>query len=94
MDFVCPMDYTSSNNGFRNMVSKQVAWAGKTLCYPGIGASASSSKFGADKVIDQINITRMHNTGGFVIFNYAVLEANELVPKLGLGITARHEQLK
>lgn len=89
LDFVCPMDYTSSNNGFNNLVTKQVAWAGKVPCYPGIGESASASKFGADKVIDQINITRAHNTGGFVIFNYAQHEANELLPKLGLGVTAR-----
>lgn len=89
LDFVCPMGYTSSNNGFNNLVTKQIAWAGDVPCYPGIGASAATPRFGADKVIDQINITRAHNTGGFVILNYAVHEANELLPKLGLGITAQ-----
>ncbi len=89
VDFVCPMDYTTSNSNFGNMVRKQVGWAGRTPCYPGIGASASSSRFGADKAIDQINITRRNSTGGFVIFNYGVSESIELLPMLGLGITAK-----
>jgi uncharacterized lipoprotein YddW (UPF0748 family) len=91
LDFVCPMDYTSSNNHFNNLVQKQVAWAGKTPCYPGIGASAATPRPGADKVIDQINITRRHNTRGFVVFNYGAVESRELLPVLGMGITARKE---
>ena len=89
LDFVCPMDYTPSNAGFENMVIKQVQWAGRAPCYPGIGVSASSSHFGVDRVIEQINITRRHNTRGFIIFNYGVTECQELLPLLGLGITAR-----
>jgi uncharacterized lipoprotein YddW (UPF0748 family) len=89
VDFVCPMDYTPSNGGFENMVLKQVQWANETPCYPGIGVSASSSHFGADRVIDQINITRRNKTGGFVIFNYGVAESRELLPMLGMGITAK-----
>ena len=71
------------------MVASQVEWAGRIPCYPGIGESASSSRLGADGVIEQIQITRRHNTRGFVIFNYGALEADELLPMLGLGITAR-----
>jgi uncharacterized lipoprotein YddW (UPF0748 family) len=89
VDFVCPMDYTSSPGQFESMVGRQLGWAGRTPCYPGIGESASSSRLGVDGVIEQINVTRRHNTGGFVIFNYGVNEAAELVPMLGLGITAR-----
>ncbi|MCX6925610.1 MAG: family 10 glycosylhydrolase, partial [Verrucomicrobia bacterium] len=89
LDFVCPMDYTPSSAGFENMVVKQVQWAGRVPCYPGIGVSASSSSFGVDRVIEQINITRRHNTGGFIIFNYGVTESRELLPLLGLGITAK-----
>jgi uncharacterized lipoprotein YddW (UPF0748 family) len=87
LDFVCPMDYTSSARQFENMVARQIGWAGRTPCYPGIGESASSSRLGADAVIEQILITRRHRTGGFVIFNYGVAEAQELLPRLGLGIT-------
>jgi uncharacterized lipoprotein YddW (UPF0748 family) len=87
LDFVCPMDYTPSNANFEAMVDRQVGWAGKTPCYPGIGFSASSSHFGADRAIAQINITRRHRTGGFVIFNYGEPESRELLPMLGLGAT-------
>jgi uncharacterized lipoprotein YddW (UPF0748 family) len=89
LDFVCPMDYTASPRQFENMVSRQVVWAGATPCYPGIGESASSSRLGVDGVIEQILITRRHGTGGFVVFNYGGAEARELLPMLGLGITAR-----
>ena len=89
LDFVCPMDYTPSDNNFSNLIKKQLDWAGKTPCYPGIGASAASSRFGVDKIIDQINVTRRNNTRGFVIFNYGEVESREILPLLGLGITAR-----
>ncbi len=89
LDFVCPMDYTASNRSFENMVAAQVEWAGKVPCYPGIGVSASSSHFGVDRLIDQIDITRRLRTGGFTIFNYGVRESRELLPLLGLGITAK-----
>lgn len=89
MDFVCPMDYTTSNRRFRNLVEQQVQWAGKVPCYPGIGLSASTSEFGVDRVIDQIRITRQFGTRGFTIFNYGVPESAEILPMLGQGITAR-----
>jgi uncharacterized lipoprotein YddW (UPF0748 family) len=89
LDFVCPMDYTPSNNRFETMIAQQLEWAGRTPCYPGIGVSASSSRFGVDRVIEQINITRRHRTHGFIIFNYGVTESNELLPMLGMGITAK-----
>jgi hypothetical protein len=81
------MDYSPVNYRFDNLVARQVPWAGKTPCYPGIGLS--TSRFGADRLIEQINITRRHETGGFVIFNYGVPESREVLPKLGLGITAK-----
>ena len=89
LDFVCPMDYTPSNGHFNTMVSQQVEWAGRVPCYPGLGVSASSSRFGVDRAIEQINLTRRYQTHGFVIFNYGVKESAELLPILGLGITAR-----
>jgi uncharacterized lipoprotein YddW (UPF0748 family) len=93
LDFVCPMDYTSSNNRFETMVAQQVEWAGRTPCYPGLGVSASSSRFGVDRAIEQINITRRHQTRGFVIFNYDAKESTELLPMLGLGITAKPQMV-
>jgi uncharacterized lipoprotein YddW (UPF0748 family) len=89
LDFVCPMDYTTSPRQFDNLVAQQLEWTGRVPCYPGIGESASSSRLGVDEVIAQILVTRRHRTGGFVIFNYGLPEAKELLPMLGLGITAR-----
>lgn len=87
LDFVCPMDYTPDNARFESMVAQQVGWAGRVPCYPGIGVSASRSRFGAARAIEQIRIADRYRTGGFVIFNYGQNEARELLPKLGLGIT-------
>ena len=89
LDFVCPMDYTPSNSRFEAMVTQQIEWAGRTPCFPGIGVSASSSQFGADRTIEEINTTRRHQTHGFLIFNYGVKECRDLLPKLGMGITAK-----
>ncbi|HVM51107.1 MAG TPA: family 10 glycosylhydrolase [Candidatus Acidoferrum sp.] len=89
LDFVCPMDYTSSNSRFDSMVAEQVAWAGRTPCYPGLGVSASSSQFGPDRAVEQINITRRYQTHGFVIFNYGLRESTTLLPMLGMGITQK-----
>ena len=33
------------------MISQQVEWAGRTPCYPGLGVSASSSRFGVDRAL-------------------------------------------
>jgi uncharacterized lipoprotein YddW (UPF0748 family) len=87
LDFVCPMDYMESNLRFENVVARQVKWAGRVPCYPGIGVSASSSRFGAAKTIQQIRIAERYDTGGFIIFNYGVPESRDLLPLLGRGIT-------
>jgi uncharacterized lipoprotein YddW (UPF0748 family) len=88
LDFVCPMDYTPSNATFENMVTRQLEWAGRVPCYPGIGASTMPRPM-PDRVIEQIQITRKHRTGGFTIFNYSPSEARELLPLLGMGTTAK-----
>jgi uncharacterized lipoprotein YddW (UPF0748 family) len=89
LDFVCPMDYTESETQFDLWIASQKLWAGKTPVYPGIGASSSSSMLGVDRVIGQIQVTRNHKTGGFIVFNYGATEAAELLPMLGSGITKR-----
>jgi len=89
LDFVCPMDYTSSNRHFEEMVSKQVVWAGTVPCYPGIGLSVWHPKNDVCKLIELIHITRKFKTGGFTVFNYGVAEAKEIVPLCGTGVTKR-----
>lgn len=89
LDFVCPMDYTPNVPQFRGMVRRQQEWAGAVPCYPGIGLSVWPDRNDVCRLIDQINITRELNTGGFTIFNYAENEARYILPMLGKGVTRR-----
>ncbi len=88
LDFVCPMDYSASNAQFDNWVKHQREWAGRTPCYPGIG----SYMMPPDRVIEEIQTTRRHDTKGFTIFNYDAATAQSLVPMLGAGITRKAGQ--
>ncbi|HOW71598.1 MAG TPA: family 10 glycosylhydrolase [Phycisphaerae bacterium] len=89
LDFVCPMDYTSSNGQFESFVKRQLEWAGKTPCCPGIGLSVWPDPKDTVKLAEQINIVRKLGASGFTVFNYSVPEANEIVPFCGLGITRK-----
>ncbi len=89
LDFVCPMDYTPLNSLFERMVSRQMEWVGDVPCYPGIGLSVWADKTDVVKLIEQINITRKHKTGGFTIFNYGPTESKEVLPRIGKGITRK-----
>ena len=89
LDFVCPMDYTSSNALFESVIARQLDWAGKVPCYPGIGLSTWADPTDVARVIEQITLTRQAQTGGFVIFNYGPAEAREVLPRLGMGITRK-----
>jgi len=63
--------------------------AGSVPCYPGIGLSTWPDTTDVVRLIEQINITRGLNTGGFTIFNYGQTEAKEILPRLGKGITRK-----
>ncbi|MBX7209622.1 MAG: family 10 glycosylhydrolase [Verrucomicrobiaceae bacterium] len=89
LDFVCPMDYTTNNGTYDSWVRRQKILAGPAGLVPGIGASSSHSSLAADEVISQIEITRKHDTKGFIIFNYGEREAGEVIPLLGLGATKK-----
>ena len=75
----------------RSSIRQQIQWAGQTPCYPGIGVSVWHG--GVNRVVEQINITRLCKTGGFVVFEYGVPESKELLPMLGLGITKKPQSL-
>jgi len=87
MDFVCPMNYTDSTAMFDAMVGRQVGWAGRVPLVPGIGVSASSSRFGARRAIEQIRVAERRGAAGFIVFNYGEVEYRDLLPLLGLGVT-------
>ncbi len=89
LDFVCPMDYTPDCAEFQGLVQRQIQWAGKAGCYPGIGYSCWGAQGDIFSLFRMIQITRRAGTGGFTLFNYSSAEAREIVPLCGLGITRR-----
>jgi len=89
LDFVCPMDYTPYDGQFDDAVARQVAWAGKVPCYPGIGLSTWPSQTDISELIEQISIARRRGTHGFTIFELNATTASEIVPLCGKGITAK-----
>ncbi len=89
LDFVCPMDYTSSGSHFRRLIEQQLTWAGKVPCFPGIGLSTWSDPTDICRLIEQINVTRQVKTGGFTVFNYGPTEATQVLPLLGEGMTRK-----
>ncbi len=86
LSFVCPMDYTPDNAQFGRWVEQQGKLAGLVPCYPGIGLSCWPNTSDVVKLIEQINITRKHGTGGFTVFNYTPSAAG-LLPLCGAGAT-------
>ncbi len=92
LDFVCPMNYTEQASHFHRMTENQLEWAAGVPVYPGIGLSTWPDRTDICRLIDQINAARTLNTGGFTIFNYARPEAAEVVPGLGLAMTARRAE--
>lgn len=93
VDFVCPMNYTENNAEFQRQCLRQVSWAGKVRCYPGIGMGTWPPQDRICRLIDQIKITRRLGTGGFAVFDYGEAEAREILPLAGRGITNPHAEL-
>ena len=89
LDFVCPMDYTPRTSAFARAVARQVKWSGPVACRPGIGASVWLPASDPCKAIAQIRAARRAGAKGFTIFNYGPVEAAELLPMLGKGITKK-----
>lgn len=89
LDFVCPMDYTPSDVQLSNWVTSQLRWAGNTPCYPGVAVFEHGRRERFDHIVQQILVTRSHNTGGFIMFDYGDVHANGLLPLLGQGATRR-----
>ena len=83
LDSAIPMDYTSYNAQLDNWITSQQGWAPGEKIYPAITTSGNPN----DRVVDQILLTRQHNTGGFYVFNLGTTEATSTLPTLGLGTT-------
>jgi uncharacterized lipoprotein YddW (UPF0748 family) len=86
LDFVCPMDYATSDLQFANLVSNQLQLVGGRIpVYPGIGAWQLSS---VDRVVGQIYHARQLGAAGFTVFNLDAGAAQSVCPALTLGAGA------
>lgn len=86
LDFVCPMDYTMSDEYFARLIESQKELvAGRIPIYPGIGATASRSSLSPDRVVGQIDITRRLKADGFTIFNLTESTAERILPAVAVG---------
>jgi uncharacterized lipoprotein YddW (UPF0748 family) len=88
LDFICPMDYSSSVTTFDAYVEEQMQYvSGKIPVYPGIGATATGIALTPDQVAAQIMIARKHGASGFTIFNLNRETMEKIPPVLSLGPT-------
>lgn len=87
LDFVCPMQYTESAEAFAHQLKSTMGWAGGHVpVLPGIGATLGLMP---DGTLEQVLIARKLKAAGFVLFNYQPLLAEEHLPLLKMGATAR-----
>jgi uncharacterized lipoprotein YddW (UPF0748 family) len=88
VDFLCPMDYTTSQSQFTNYVSQQLTYAaGRIPIYPGIGAYLLQP----DGTLAQIQQTRAAHTPGFILFEISPDAVANLLPAIRAGATAPDE---
>jgi uncharacterized lipoprotein YddW (UPF0748 family) len=83
LDFVCPMDYTQSDESFVGLVSTQLRLVdGRVPVYPGIGQWRLSD----DRTVGQIYHARHLGAAGFTIFNLTDASAQSVVPNIAIGV--------
>lgn len=86
LDFVCPMDYTTSDATFAARVASQMQHvAGRVPLYPGIGAWRLD---GPDRVAGQAEIARNLGADGFILFNYGGDLPETVAPVMGRAMLA------
>jgi uncharacterized lipoprotein YddW (UPF0748 family) len=81
LDFLCPMDYTNSNDEFSALVRNQVKLVdGRLPIFAGIGASLSMKP---EQEQEQIRLARSLGAAGFVIFEFSAKSIETLIPAAG-----------
>ena len=84
VDFLCPMDYSASDDTLADLVAGQVSLvAGRVPIYAGIGATAVQPPMTAQQVLGQIEKARSLGASGFSIFNLDGKTIETLVPEVG-----------
>lgn len=90
VDAVCPMNYTDDPADFRRWVALQVALPGVSdRILPGIGVTARDCNLDPVQVIGQIREVRRQNLPGYLLFDLNQILAQETLPALALGISAK-----
>jgi uncharacterized lipoprotein YddW (UPF0748 family) len=85
LDFVCPMNYTTSDSGFRSMVESQMGHLqGAVPLVTGIGHWRISD----EQAIGQVEISRSLGSDGFILFNMGAALAERGLPKFGRAVTS------
>jgi len=85
LDFVCPMNYSTSDSWLRNILSGQLRTvAGRIPIYCGIGSWQHED---AIATASQVALVRELGADGFVCFQHDSRFARETLPGLGKGIT-------
>ena len=92
VDYVVPMDYTSSQSKFEEYLRQQ---ASRSLCTKrtivGLGVSANESKLQANQVVQQINLVRKYGFVGYALFKLDGRLACSIFPALPPLRTARDQ---
>jgi len=86
VDYVVPMDYTSSTATFEGYVKQHAALATharKTIA--GIGVTANESRLDARQVIEQINVSRRYGLAGNALFDLDTTLDKDILPYLSMG---------
>ncbi len=84
VDFLCPMDYSASDDTLADLVASQVSLVGgRVPIYAGIGASCVTPPMTAQQVLGQIAKARSLGASGFSIFNLDGKTIETLVPEVG-----------
>ena len=87
VDYVVPMDYTSSAAKFAELLALQAlpsVNARRTIV--GIGVTANESKLGAAQVVDQISRVRRGGFAGQALFRLDATLENKVLPALRRGV--------
>jgi uncharacterized lipoprotein YddW (UPF0748 family) len=83
LDFVCPMDYTQSDQHFIELVNSQLDLvADRIPIYPGIG----QWRLTKDRTVGQIHLARELGANGFTMFDLTSESIRTAVPAVGQGV--------
>ena len=87
VDYVAPMDYTTSTAKFRELLAQQASprrFAQRTIV--GIGVTANESKLDAAQVIGQVGLVRRCGFAGQALFKLDPKLERSILPSLRQGV--------